>query len=272
MNEPSRTDLERLLRRGRWLIRPFERIFRPSFSGWEAIPEERPLLFVGNHTLYGVLDIPFLAAALLREKGIVLRGLADRFHYQIPIWRDILTQIGGVCGTPDNCARLMQSGEAIIVFPGGAREVTKRKGERYRLLWKQRYGFARLAAQHRCTVIPFASVGIEDMFHILFDGSSILDSPLGRWLEKQDLRTDTFFPLSVGTGPYGLPSLQRLYFHFAPPVSFRDVDPSDTDAVWALRETTRQRIEESIAFLQAKQASDPDRFIPLRRLFFGGHA
>jgi hypothetical protein len=35
----------------------------------------------------------------------------------------------------------------VLVYPGGGREVAKRKGEKYQLLWKERVGFARLAIE-----------------------------------------------------------------------------------------------------------------------------
>ncbi len=41
----------------------------------------------------------------------------------------------------------MRRGELVMVFPGGAREVNKRKNERYKLV-ENRLGFARLAIQH----------------------------------------------------------------------------------------------------------------------------
>jgi hypothetical protein len=40
---------------------------------------------------------------------------------------------------------LMRDGASILVFPGGAREAFERRGERYRLIWDGRTGFARLA-------------------------------------------------------------------------------------------------------------------------------
>ena len=73
-------------------------------------------------------------------------------------------------GTPENCAQLMRQGESILVFPGGSREVFKRKGEQYRLMWKERLGFARLAMAYRCTIVPFAAVGADDCYDIVFDG------------------------------------------------------------------------------------------------------
>lgn len=47
-----------------------------------------------------------------------------------------------VLGTPENCAALMQAGQSILVFPGGGREVMRRKGEAYRLIWKRCRGGA----------------------------------------------------------------------------------------------------------------------------------
>lgn len=261
MREPSAEDLGRRARRIERFLWPWQQLLKPSVTGWENIPKERPLLFVGNHTLFGVLDAPLLWLALYREKGILLRGLGDRLHFQIPGWRELLTRYGVVLADPEVCGQLMQQGEAILVFPGGAREVTKRKGERYKLIWKERRGFARLAAQHQCTIIPFASVGIEDMFDVVLDGDELAASPLGAVLERLRIRKDVLMPLAVGKGPLGLPRLQRLYFHFGAPIPSEGIDPEDDAAVWDLREATRHSIEESIAMLRQAQRHDPKRFL-----------
>ena len=63
-----------------------------------------------------------------------------------------------VLGSPEYCAALMEAGQHILVFPGGGREVMRRKGEAYQLIWKQRTGFARLAIEHGYDIIPFGSV------------------------------------------------------------------------------------------------------------------
>eukprot|EP00959_Pyramimonas_sp_CCMP1952_P265617 5553482-Pyramimonas_sp.AAC.1 len=39
--------------------------------------------------------------------------------------------------TPRNCFKLLQAGQAVLLYPGGAREVAKRKNEKYKLLWKE---------------------------------------------------------------------------------------------------------------------------------------
>jgi 1-acyl-sn-glycerol-3-phosphate acyltransferase len=46
-----------------------------------------------------------------------------------------------------------------MVFPGGGREVTKRKGQQYQLIGKNCEGFAVMAIEQGYPIIPFASVG-----------------------------------------------------------------------------------------------------------------
>ena len=91
----------------RALIEPFRRAFSPVFLGLDHVPAGAgPLLFVGNHTLYGALDVPHLFLTLHEEKGIWLRGLGDHAHFSVPVWRRFVTHWGVVDGTPENTAAL----------------------------------------------------------------------------------------------------------------------------------------------------------------------
>ena len=56
------------------------------------------MLLAGNHTIYGVLDIPMLALGVYEETGRVVRGLGDDNHFAVPVWRDLLTRLGAVRG------------------------------------------------------------------------------------------------------------------------------------------------------------------------------
>jgi 1-acyl-sn-glycerol-3-phosphate acyltransferase len=118
------------------VLAPLRRIAKPKFYGIEHVPKGGALL-VGNHTLYGVFDLMMLSAELI-DRGIVVRGL-------------------------------------ILVFPGGAREVAKRKGEQYQLIWKNRLGFAVMAIEGRYPVVPFASLGMEDALDVVLDTDKSAD-------------------------------------------------------------------------------------------------
>ena len=75
-----------------------------------------------------------------------------------------MVRAGAVRGARANCRALLAAGEAVLVYPGGGREVAKRKGEENRLTWKRRTGFARMAIEHQYPVVPFASLGADFLF------------------------------------------------------------------------------------------------------------
>ena len=258
MTRPSERDLDLLVE----ALRPLSHLVRPYFDGLERIPDSRPLLFVGNHTLYGVIDLPFLFTELWHRKRICIRGLGDHFHFKIPLWRDFLVRFGAVEGTPENCAQLMRQGESILVFPGGSREVFKRKGEQYRLMWKERLGFARLALAHRCTIVPFAAVGADDCYDIVFDGEELLATPFGRLALRMGIKPDMAAPISLGLFGSPLPRPERFYFSFGDPI-VADGDAADLDAVRALRDRTHAAVRARLDHLLKVRAQDRDR--PLTR-------
>lgn len=250
------------------LLEPWRKITRPVFVGLHRIPAERPLLFVGNHTLFGMLDVPLLFGELLERHDIFLRALGDHAHFAVPLWGDFLKRFGVVDGNRDNCAALMQAGEAILVFPGGAREVAKRKGEQYRLIWKDRLGFARMALRHRCTIVPFAAVGADDAFDIVKDAGDFFATPIGKLARKLGLREDFVPPITRGFAGTPLPKPERYYFHVGEPIPTAGYDGRDDDEpAREVRDRTRGAIEGGIAELLAIRANDPERWpAPLRAL------
>jgi 1-acyl-sn-glycerol-3-phosphate acyltransferase len=150
--------------------------------------------------------------------------VGEHAHYKVPGWRDALSRWGAVRGTRDNVHELMRQRETILVFPGGAREVNKRKGEKYQLIWKERLGFARLAIAHGYQITPFAAV-------------------------------------VRGIGPTMLPRPQRLYFWFGEPVATAPYGGASDDdgAARAVRDEVKAAVEGGIAFLLAEREDDPQR-------------
>jgi 1-acyl-sn-glycerol-3-phosphate acyltransferase len=243
------------------LLAPWSFLTAPVFHGLEGIPRDRPVLFVGNHTVWGVLDVPVMAMALQRKCGITTRFLGDHLHYAVPLWRDLLTRLGVVDGTRENCCALMCSGESVLVFPGGGREVMKRRGEKYRLLWKQRVGFARLAIQHGYPIVPFSAVGAEECFEILIDGNDVMRTPLRHLIERMSSRPDMIPPLVRGIGLSILPRPQRFYFRFGEPIETRHLAGrhDHEDVCFAVREEARAAVERGIDFLIDERGRDPER-------------
>lgn len=244
-------------------FRPWHWLTAPKSMGIEQVPDRGPLLFVGNHTIFGVLDAPMMFYELYAKRGIFLRALGDHAHFRIPLWGDLLRRYGVVDGTRENCASLMRAHESILVFPGGGREVAKRKGEKYQLIWKNRVGFARMAIRFGCPIVPFAAVGAEEAFDILLDANDLLASPLGAILNRFSVDTDVIMPIVKGIGPTPVPRPERLYFYFGPPVDTRRYMGryQDDEACFAVRREVERAVRRGIRVLQAEQRRDPDRHL-----------
>lgn len=231
------------------LIEPWRRITRPTFFGLDNVPDDRPLLFVGNHTLFGLLDVPLMFFELWKERGIFLRGLGDHLHFKVPVWGEFLRSFGVVDGTRENCSALMSAGEAVLVFPGGAREVFKRKGEHYQLQWKERLGFAKMALRHDCTIVPFGAVGADDAYDIVVDSEDVLKSPLGKLGKRLGIVDDDLLvmPLARGAAGTPFPKPRRFYFRFEPAIrtaGYRELP--EEQAARALRDATKQAVEHAL--------------------------
>lgn len=240
------------------------RWFYPEFLGLWELDLTRPALFVGNHTLFGLMDAPLMIEHLYTQYGVMLRGLGDRGHFSVPYWGDLLVRNGMVLGTPENCAALMESGESVLVFPGGGREVMRRKGERYRLIWKQRTGFARLAIEHGYDIIPFGSVGPDESFDILFDANDVQQSALWKWLaarsglDKATRNGDMIPPIARGLGPTMIPRPQRYYFGFGQriPTAHLQGKSQEKEVLWQVREEVAAAVEVQIERLLRYRQED----------------
>jgi len=243
-------------------LAPLRRVIKTKVYGIENVPK-RGALLVGNHTLYGVFDVLLWTAELI-ERGIMVRGLGEHVLFRVPGSGEILKKFGIVPGTRPNTRELMRRGDLILVFPGGAREVAKRKGERYQLIWKKRLGFAKMAIEGRYPIVPFASLGIEDALDIVLDTDNPLMAPLRKLCEK--LLNVEPLPIVRGIGLTPVPRPERLYFWFGEPISTLEYGGvADEYNARELRSRTAASIEGGLDFLFDEREKDPDRSL-LKRL------
>ena len=257
---PSEQAIDRLVS----LLEPYRRITAPKFYGMGNLPDDGSLL-VGNHTIYGFLDLPFMMAEVWKRRRIAIRGLGEHAHYKIPLWRDLLGACGMVRGTRDNVRALMRDRQTILVFPGGAREVNKRRGQQYQLLWRERMGFARLAIEHGYRIVPCAAVGAEDMLDVIAD----VDTPVYGQLVRLSKKVTGFPvpPVVRGVGLTPLPRPERLYFWFGEPIDTTGfADHNDDTAARAVRDEVKASVMAGIQFLRDERDKDPDRDLTKRLL------
>lgn len=248
-----------------------KRFCKPTVLGAQNVPEQ-PCLFVGNHSLFA-LDGVVLTPLFLKELHRFPRPMGDKFLFSIePIARFLLAN-GLVMGHPEVCAALMQDGQDILVFPGGAYEAVKPACKRYELQWKDRLGFVRLAARHGYTIMPFGLVGPDDFYSHLIEGQELVDSAPAQLLKQLGLfdestRTDIIPPIPRGSLGTLFPRPQRCYLGFGKPLNlsrYKGKSPTKK-TLESLRDRVAGQIDKQLAHLLEMREQHRDRDSFLRRL------
>ena len=231
-------------------------VFHTQFFGAEHIYASKPAMYVGNHTLYGIFDSPILIDYLYNQHKVAVVSIADHGHFYLPGWRTLFKKFGAVDGNKEYIRAAMQQGYSILVFPGGGREVLKRKGEAYQLIWKQRYGFLKLAQEFNYDIVPFAALGGDEVFELGFDANQIVES---QWFQKllkvpqldKLLRHGDVIPsLPKNLIPKRLP----FYFQFMPRQNLMHIENAEQLADF--REQIQQQIYAGLEHLKQQREVD----------------
>lgn len=243
----------KLIRLGSLLQRFY---FRPTFLGAEHLNPNKPAMYVGNHTIYGVLDSPIIIDYLYTQHKIAVVSLGDHVHFKIPLWREMVKGMGAVDGLQAYAREAMQQGYSLLVFPGGGREVAKRKGEAYQLIWKERYGFLKLAQEFNYEIAPFVALGGDEVFDLALDANFLLNQKWFKHILKvpkigKVLRQGEILPsIPKNIIPKRIP----FYFKFYPRLS---IDSSYTDQhLHNFRDELQKQLYDGIAELKKIRDSD----------------
>jgi len=194
--------------------------FRATSYGIENIPAAGRVLFVSNHSGQLPFDGVVIGAATFLEppQPRLVRSMLEYFVPTVPFASYLFARWGQITGTPENCRRLLAAEEAVLVFPEGARGISKDFGKRYQLAEFGK-GFMRLALEMQAPIVPVAVIGAEEQ------APAINVKPLAKLF-----RVPAFpivpYPPFVPIVP--LPVKYRLYF--GQPMSFTG-DPDDDDEV-----------------------------------------
>jgi len=196
--------------------------FRAETFGIENVPDGRCML-VANHAGQIPIDGAMFGAAVLLycNPPLLFRAMVERWVQELPVASWLFPRIGQVTGTQDNCRRLMEREECILVFPEGVRGISKTYDRRYRLE-EFGTGFMQLAIENHAPIVPVAVIGSEEQAPALFNAKRI-----GKMLGAPAFPITPTWPLLGPMGAVPYPSKYRI--HFGPPMHFRyneDEDPA----------------------------------------------
>jgi 1-acyl-sn-glycerol-3-phosphate acyltransferase len=156
----SRDSVKTAARISRWLYRHY---FRASAFGIENIPAQGRVIFVSNHSGQLPFDGVVIGSATFLEppQPRLVRSMVEYFVPTVPFASYLFSRWGQITGTPENCRRLLAAEECVLVFPEGARGISKDFSKRYQLAEFGK-GFMRLALEMQAPIIPIAVIGAEE--------------------------------------------------------------------------------------------------------------
>jgi 1-acyl-sn-glycerol-3-phosphate acyltransferase len=217
-------------------------------------------LLVGNHTQGGAeaMLIPYVVRQVIGKR---VRPLADRQMSRMGgVAGDLMAAAGVVVGAPETARELMRHDEPILVFPGGGGEIPKFKGEENTLRWKNRAGFARVAAEHHYPIVPAGLIGGDTVYRSLTRRDGVWGRFSTGLSARLSGRPDMAMPLLYGVGPTMIPRPQRMYLGFAEPIdTTRPARVPVEKWVLTVREKTKGALEAVLAELLEIRAADPYR-------------
>jgi 1-acyl-sn-glycerol-3-phosphate acyltransferase len=201
----------------------YKKYFRVQNFGIKNVPPGRVLL-ISNHSGQIPMDGAMIYMSMFFEADPprMIRSMVERWVPTLPLVSYYFQRAGQIVGTRENCLRLLDREEAILVFPEGTRGVIKTYAHRYQL---QEFGlgFMRLALMTNTPIVPVAVVGAEEQAPALFHLT-----PLAKLIGAPSFPVTPTFPLLGPLGAIPLPAKYRIYY--GKPMLFSG-DPNDEDAV-----------------------------------------
>lgn len=195
--------------------------FRAETTGIHHIPHGRVIL-VSNHSGQLPFDGVTIAGALFLENDPprIIRSMVEKWTQTLPFVSTAYSRVGQVVGVPENARRLLDQGEALLVFPEGTRGISKPFSDRYKLA-DFGLGFLRLALETRTPIVPIAVVGAEEQY--------ISFGNLPRMAKIFHMPSFPLVPQFLIPG-LQMPLPVKYHIHFGEPMTFEG-DPDDDDAV-----------------------------------------
>src|SRR6059058_2208789 len=210
---------------GIWLLASL--YFRGEVRGLGNIPEDGPVLLVGNHS----------GGNLTPDTGVFTLAFNAYFGTERPFYQlahnlvlsmpglSFLRKFGTVAASPSNAEQALSSGAALLVYPGGDYEVHRPLWERHRVDFAGRKGFIRLALEHDVPLVPVVAIGGQETSIFLTRGSGIARAlGLDRVLRLKVLPISIAVPWGLNVGDFlgHIPLPSKIVVGVLPPIHLRE--------------------------------------------------
>jgi 1-acyl-sn-glycerol-3-phosphate acyltransferase len=149
--------------------------YRGEVRGLGNIPDSGPVLLVGNHSGGNMTpDTIVFTLAFNTYFGVerAFYQLAHNLVLSMPALGS-LRKFGTVAASPANASTALETGAALLVYPGGDYEVHRPSWQRNRIDFDHRKGFIRLALEQDVPIVPVVSIGGQETALFLTRGERL---------------------------------------------------------------------------------------------------
>jgi 1-acyl-sn-glycerol-3-phosphate acyltransferase len=207
---------------GSWLLASF--YFRADVRGLHNIPAEGPVLLVGNHSGGNMTpDTTVFTLAFTTYFGVERRfhQLAHNLVLAMPSLA-FLRKYGTIAAGHENARKALQTGAAVLVYPGGDYEVHRPTWDSAKVDFGGRKGFIKLALEENVPIVPIVSIGGQETALFLSRGER-----LAKLLRLDKMFLLKVLPISLAI-PWGL-NIGDMFGHWPLPakISQRALPPID---------------------------------------------
>jgi 1-acyl-sn-glycerol-3-phosphate acyltransferase len=207
---------------GSWLLASF--YFRADVRGLHNIPADGPVLLVGNHSGGNMTpDTIVFTLAFTTYFGVERKfhQLAHNLVLAMPALA-FLRKYGTVAAGQENARKALESGAAVLVYPGGDYEVHRPTWDSAKVDFDGRKGFIKLALEANAPIVPVVSIGGQETALFLSRGER-----LAKLLRLDKLFRLKVLPISIAV-PWGL-NVGDMLGHLPLPakISVRALAPID---------------------------------------------
>ncbi|MGH2752388.1 MAG: lysophospholipid acyltransferase family protein [Actinomycetota bacterium] len=245
---------------GMWLIATM--YFRAEVRGFERVPEEGPVLFVGNHSGGNMTPDSLVFMLAFNTYFGVERPIHALAHSLVTSWPLVgaLARKGGiVTAGPEGAETALRRGDCVLVYPGGDVETHRPWTARHEIRFDGRKGFLRLAKETGAPIVPVVSVGGQDTYLPLTDGRSIARAlRLDRIARLKVLPISLALPWGINVGDFlgHLPLPAKLRVEVLEPIDVVERFGREADSDRAYDYVTK-RMQETLTALAAGRVLPP---------------
>jgi 1-acyl-sn-glycerol-3-phosphate acyltransferase len=208
--------------------------FRGEVRGMERVPEEGPVLLVGNHSGGTITPDTIVFTLAFNTYFGVERPFYQLAHNLVltsPVG-PFLRRYGTVAASHENARKALDAGAAVLVYPGGDWEVNRPSWEANRIDFAGRKGFVRLALDAGVPIVPVVSVGGQETAIFLSHGERLSKLlRLDKLLRLKALPVNLSLPWIVNVGDFlgHLPLPAKITIEVMDPIDVRHEFGADPD-------------------------------------------